>query len=144
MVSRCRAMSRTTIADLLDAARSRLDRLTPHDAAAAQALCDAVLLDIRSELDRERDGVIPGAHFHPRSVLEWRMDPDSGYCDPALAGDLRHRVVLVCHEGYSSSLAAATLQDLGFVRATDMIGGFTAWRAAGLPVEPATPSATLR
>jgi rhodanese-related sulfurtransferase len=101
----------------------------------------AVLVDIRSEVQRERDGVIPGAHFHPRNVLEWRLDPASGHCDPVLAGDLDRHVILVCNEGYQSSLAAATLQELGFTRATDLAGGFQAWRAAGLPVEPAPPAA---
>lgn len=126
-------MPRTTIDDLLRAARARLDRLEPEQALAA-ALDGAVLVDIRSERQRERDGVIPGAIFHPRNVLEWRMDPSSGHADPAIGGLDRH-VVLICDEGYQSSLAAATLQDLGFSWATDVAGGFRAWRAAGLPVE---------
>jgi rhodanese-related sulfurtransferase len=125
--------SRTTIDDLLAAARARLERVGPAQALEAQR-AGAVLVDIRSDTQRERDGVIPGALFHPRNVLEWRADPDSGHCDPALAGDLDRRVVVVCNEGYQSSLAAATLQDLGFARATDLDGGFQAWRAAGLPV----------
>jgi rhodanese-related sulfurtransferase len=92
------------------------------------------LVDIRSEVQRERDGLIPGAIFHPRHVLEWRCDASSGYDDPRLSGDLGGRIILVCHEGYQSSLAAATLQDLGFARATDLVGGFRAWAGAGLPV----------
>jgi rhodanese-related sulfurtransferase len=76
-------------------------------------------------------------------VLEWRLDPASGHCDPALA-DLDRRVILVCDEGYQSSLAAATLQDLGLRRATDLEGGFQAWRAAGLPVRPAVPAGRTR
>jgi len=86
------------------------------------------------EVHRARDGLIPGAIFHPRNVLEWRCDASSGYDDPRLSGDLGRRIVLMCNEGYQSSLAAATLQDLGFARATDLAGGFQAWAAAGLPV----------
>jgi rhodanese-related sulfurtransferase len=129
---------RTTIHELLDAARRRLRRLDPLEARDAVA-AGAVLIDIRSE--RERDGLIPGAHFHPRNVLEWRLDPASGHSDPGLSDDLDRQVILVCNEGYQSSLAAATLQDLGFRRATDLIGGFQAWRAAGCAVEPGPPSA---
>ncbi|HEU4974495.1 MAG TPA: rhodanese-like domain-containing protein [Baekduia sp.] len=131
---------RTTIADLLDAARARLDRVTGEQALAAVRGEDAVLVDIRSELQRERDGLIPGAIFHPRNVLEWRMDPASGYDDPRLSRDPGRRIILVCDEGYQSSLAAATLQDLGFTRATDLVGGMQSWLAAGLPVEPAVPA----
>jgi rhodanese-related sulfurtransferase len=96
-----------------------------------------VLVDIRSEVQRTRDGAIPGALAHPRNVLEWRADAASAHDDPALSGALDRIVVVVCDEGYQSSLAAAVLQDLGFERATDLVGGFQAWRAAGLPVEPA-------
>jgi rhodanese-related sulfurtransferase len=127
--------ARTTIHELLDAARRRLRRLEPQEAQDAVA-AGAVLIDIRSERQRERDGVIPGAHFLPRNVLEWRLDPASGHSDPSLGDDLDRHVILICDEGYQSSLAAATLQDLGFRRATDIAGGFQAWRAAGLPVEP--------
>lgn len=126
--------ARTTIDDLLAAARARLERLEPAQAAAA-VRGGALLVDIRSEDQRRRDGAISGALCHPRNVLEWRADPASGHCDPALAGDLGRCVIVVCDEGYQSSLAAATLQDLGFARATDLAGGFQAWRAAGLPVE---------
>jgi rhodanese-related sulfurtransferase len=127
-------VSRRTIDELLVEARARLDRLEP--AAARDAVEDgAVLVDIRSELHRDEHGTIPGAVHHPRNVLEWRLDPASGYSDPALSGDLDRRLILVCHEGYQSSLAAAIAQDLGFANATDLIGGFEAWRDAGLPVE---------
>ena len=126
-------MKRRTIDDLLADARSRLERVEPDGASAAVAE-GAVLVDIRSERERESDGVIPGALFHPRNVLEWRVDPASGASDPALSGDPGRRIVLVCDAGYQSSLAAATLVDLGFKRATDLVGGFRAWRAAGLPV----------
>jgi rhodanese-related sulfurtransferase len=128
-------VERLTINELLEVARRRLDRLGPaaaHDAAVAG---EALRVDIRSELHRERDGAIPGAVWHPRNVLEWRMDPASGYDDPRISHDLDARIVVVCQEGYQSSLVAATLQDLGFARATDLDGGFLAWRDAGLPVE---------
>jgi rhodanese-related sulfurtransferase len=125
---------RTTIDDLLEAARVRLDRVEPAE-AAGEVERGALLVDIRSELQRERDGVIPGAIHHPRNVLEWRMDPASGHSDPAVGG-LDRRVIVICDEGYQSSLAAAVLQDLGFAGATDLVGGFQGWRAAGLPVAP--------
>jgi rhodanese-related sulfurtransferase len=130
-------VNRTTINDLLDAARERLDRLRPADALDAVQR-GAVLVDIRSETQREADGLIPGARFCPRNVLEWRVDPASGHADPSLGGDVDAWLVLVCNEGYQSSLAAATLQDLGFARATDLDGGFQAWKAAGLPVDRPT------
>ena len=125
---------RTTINDLLAAARRRIDRLDPRQAVAALGE-GGVLIDIRSERERDRDGLIPGARFVPRNVLEWRLDPESGHGDPALGADLDRQIILVCNEGYQSSLAAATLQDLGFARATDVVGGFQAWRAVGLPLE---------
>jgi rhodanese-related sulfurtransferase len=128
---------RTTVHDLLERARARLERLGPHEAARAVGERGAVLVDIRSDAQRARDGAIPGALFHPRNVLEWRVDPASGHHDPELSADLDRLIVVVCQEGYQSSLAAATLHDLGFARATDLAGGFAAWRDAGLPVEPA-------
>src|SRR3954447_20180767 len=122
-----------TIDELLARARRRLARVTVDD--ALETVRDgAVLVDIRSDLERARDGLVPGAIFHPRNVLEWRCDASSGHDDPQLSGDLGRRIILVCNEGYQSSLAAATLQDLGFARATDLVGGFRAWAAAGLPV----------
>jgi rhodanese-related sulfurtransferase len=87
----------------------------------------------------ERDGVIPGAHLVTRNVLEWRLDPASGHSDASLGEGLDRLVILLCDRGYQSSLAAATLQDLGFSRATDLSGGFQAWRAAGLPIKPYGP-----
>jgi rhodanese-related sulfurtransferase len=125
---------RRTVEDLLHEARARLDRLEPAEARAAVDE-GAVLVDIRSEHQRQADGTIPGAIHHPRNVLEWRLDPASGASDPRLSGDLDRRVILVCHEGYQSSLAAAIAQDLGFANATDLVGGFQAWRDAGLPLE---------
>src|SRR3954468_22758899 len=128
------AVPRRTIDDALAEARARIRPLPPVE-AAREVERGAHLVDIRSELQRARDGVVPGAHFHPRNVLEWRLDPASDHADPALA-DPEARIVLMCDEGYQSSLAAAALHDLGFTRATDVAGGFQAWRAAGLPVAP--------
>jgi rhodanese-related sulfurtransferase len=130
-------MTRTTIDQLLREARDRLDRLEPAEAFAAQE-AGAVLIDTRSTDDRVTDGVIPGALHIPRTVLEWRLDPDttSAFRNPHVAGVDQHLIV-VCSHGYSSSLAAATLQQLGFSRATDLVGGFAAWKEQGLPVHPA-------
>jgi rhodanese-related sulfurtransferase len=126
-------MSRTTIDDLLDEARRSLERLDPEATAAALA-SGASVIDIRSDSQIARDGTIPGALVIARNVLEWRLDPDSGHRHPsAPAPD--DQVILVCDEGYASSLAAATLKQLGFAQVTDLDGGFQAWRAAGLPVE---------
>jgi len=124
-----------TVNELLAESRERLARLEPLQARAAM-LSGSLLVDIRSEVQRHTDGVVPGALFFPRNVLEWRLDPASGHADPRIPGR-DAEVILMCNEGYQSSLAAATLQDLGFARATDLVGGFQAWRAAGLPVEPA-------
>jgi rhodanese-related sulfurtransferase len=125
--------TRKTIETLLAEARAGLERLEPEETRAAIA-AGAQLLDIRSEVQRARDGVVPGALFFPRNVLEWRCAVDSAWRDPRV-GDLDTRLVVMCDEGYQSSLAAASLQELGFAHATDLIGGFQAWRAAGLPVE---------
>jgi rhodanese-related sulfurtransferase len=97
-----------------------------------------MIVDIRSDAARGRDGVVPGALHVPRTVLEWRFAPDSNWRNPDVGG-VERRVIVLCDHGYSSSLAAATLVDLGFSRAADVIGGFDAWRAAGLPVERARP-----
>ena len=126
---------RKTINDLLAEARARLERLEPEQARAASD-AGALLVDIRSEAQRAADGSVPGSLFFPRNVLEWRLDPASGHADPRVPGP-EAEVILMCDEGYQSSLAAGTLRDLGFARATDLVGGFQAWRAAGLPVEPA-------
>ena len=126
---------RRTVADLLEDARSRLERLGPRAALDAQ-VAGALVVDTRCAELRRATGVIPGSKHVPLSVLFWRADPSSGHSDPELIDFDRH-IVLVCADGYSSSLAAATLRDLGFGRATDLDGGFTAWAAAGLPIEPA-------
>ncbi|TMG53180.1 MAG: rhodanese-like domain-containing protein [Chloroflexi bacterium] len=124
---------RRNIDEVLAAARARLRRLTP--AEAASAIRDgAVLGDTRDADVRARKGTIPGAVHAPLSVLEWRVDPDSGSQDPALAGK-EDQLILICREGYSSSLAAIRLHELRLVKTMDVIGGFAAWVAAGLPVE---------
>jgi rhodanese-related sulfurtransferase len=122
-----------TVDELLTRARARLDRLEPREAQVAQE-SGALLIDIRSDSQRAADGVVPGAAFVPRNVLEWRLDPASPHREPELARPDRP-IVLMCDEGYQSSLAAATLQELGLPQATDLAGGFQAWRDAGLPVD---------
>jgi len=118
---------------MLAEARSRIRRYPPAEAAAA----DVLIVDLRSNDERSRDGIVPGSIHVPRSVLEWRCDQASGFANPNLAG---HTLVMLCAHGFSSSLAAASLVDLGFVDAGDVEGGFEAWAAAGLPiVEAPTP-----
>ncbi len=120
-----------TINDLLDEARRGLRRLTAHEAFDAMRR-GAVVVDTRSEELRQRHGTIPGARHYPLSVLEWRLCPSAG-ADAGVAHD--DEIIVVCAEGYSSSLAAARLQALGFHRATDLIDGVAGWRAAGLPLQ---------
>src|ERR1700733_3116010 len=116
---------------MLAAARSRLTRVTP-DQAFAEARGDAVLIDIRPAAQRAAGGEIPGSVVIERNHLEWRLDPESDARLPWVTGyDLRP--IVICAEGYTSSLAAAALRDLGLAGATDVAGGFLAWRAAGLP-----------
>lgn len=121
-----------TIDQLLSEVRSRLDRLTPY---AALALYEdgGLLVDIRPTAQRRREGEIPGALIVDRNVLEWRLDPASPHRLPEVTGH-DQAIIIVCSEGYASSLAAGVLQDLGLRRATDLDGGFRAWAAAGLPV----------
>ena len=123
---------RRTIDDVLAEARAGLHRLDPPDAwAAVQA--GALLVDIRPAAQRAAEGEVPQAVVIERNVLEWRLDPASDHRIPAATGyDVQ--VVVLCSEGYTSSLAAAALADLGLHRATDVVGGFHAWAAAGLPV----------
>ena len=127
---------RRRVDELLEEARERLDRVDPEQARAAVEGDGAVLVDIRSDNQRASDGTIPGAVHHPRNVLEWRLDPESEQPDPELSADLDRRVIIVCDAGYASSLAAAVAQELGYPNATDLDGGFQAWRAAGFPVDP--------
>jgi rhodanese-related sulfurtransferase len=130
-------VARTTIAELLGAARGRLDRLSPADALGAMQ-GGAALIDIRSQDQRRAAGVIPGSYWFPRNVLEWRVDPASSAAHPAVSDPARP-VILLCAQGYQTSLAAVVLQDLGFAGATDVVDGFEGWIAAGLPVEPFDP-----
>jgi rhodanese-related sulfurtransferase len=129
------------IDQLLEQEREHLLRLTPRQAADAVRAEGALLVDTRYSALRERDGVIPGALIVERNELEWRLDPTGDYRLPEVTGhDLT--VVVLCNEGYASSLAARSLQALGLHRATDLIGGFQAWAAAGLPVAAPTPDNT--
>lgn len=121
------------IDELVERVRAGFVRVGPREALAATA-DGALLVDIRYAELRERDGLIPGALVVERNELEWRLDPLGSHRAPEAAShDLQ--VVVVCNEGYASSLAVASLRQLGLHRATDVIGGFQAWRAAGLPVE---------
>jgi rhodanese-related sulfurtransferase len=131
-----RRAGRRNINDLLADARRRIaPRLDPEQARQSQA-AGALIVDLRSNDERRRSGVVPGSIHIPRSVLEWRVDPDSDHRNPAVC-DLERQLVLMCADGFSSSLAAASLRDLGFRHATDLAGGFNGWKQAGLPVQPA-------
>jgi rhodanese-related sulfurtransferase len=120
--------------ELLTEARAGLERLTPAESLAAVQQGDAVIVDIREEARRALEGRVPGAVEIERNVLEWRCAPESDWRDERLCDPARI-VIVMCNQGYQSSLAAATLQRLGLPRATDMDGGFQRWRAEGLPVE---------
>jgi rhodanese-related sulfurtransferase len=124
----------TTVDDLLAAARARLDRVDPQRAAALAAE-GAHLVDTRPQWQRDQEGSLPGALIIERNHIEWRLDPTSSARIPE-AVDHDVAWILFCSEGYSSSLAAASLQDIGLHRATDVDGGFQAWKKAGLPTEP--------
>ena len=123
--------ARETVHDLLAEARRELQRLAP-EAAYAALQQGAVLIDTRAPDCRRRHGHIPGALHYPLSVLEWRVCPSDESGETALGFD--QQIIVVCNEGYSSSLAAARLRRLGFHAATDLIDGFEGWKAAGLPV----------
>jgi rhodanese-related sulfurtransferase len=120
-----------SVDQMLMQARSRLQRLTPAQAHAALA-DGALLVDIRPGWQRIEEGEVPGALLVERNHLEWRFDPE---CDARLpqATGYDVQVIVLCSEGYTSSLAAAALHSLGLHRATDVIGGFQAWHALGLP-----------
>lgn len=127
------------IDELLERVRSGYERVGALDAHEAARAGEALLVDIRYAALRDRDGFVPGALVVERNELEWRLDPRGSHRLPeATSHDLR--VVVICNEGYASSLAAESLHRLGLHRATDLVGGFQAWRAAGLPVLP-TPAA---
>jgi len=117
-----------TVDELLAEARRRLPRRVPPEDLAAVAAEGALVVDTRSEAQRRRDGDLPGAVVVERNVLEWRLDPASPHrLDEA--GDRERTIVVVCDQGYASSLAAASLQELGLVNATDLEGGYQAWKA---------------
>lgn len=122
--------------DLVADARSRIERLAPDEAWQAASAGRALIVDIRSDDDRRRDGIVPGSLHVPRTVLEWRVDPASGWSNPHV-GNRDRRLVLICSHGESSSLAAAALVEMGFERAADVSGGFEAWLASDLPTAPA-------
>jgi rhodanese-related sulfurtransferase len=123
---------RAAIDTLLASARAQLDRVEPS-ALATEAAAGALVVDTRPLEQRQADGALPGAVVIDRNVLEWRLDPTSPHRIDAVADPTR-RVIIVCNEGFSSSLAAATLRQLGLVRATDLAGGYQAWlRQAGRP-----------
>ena len=122
--------------DLLDAARRQITRYLPTEAQAAQATGTAIV-DLRCDGDQATEGHIPGAIPIPLSVLPWRADPTSEWRDDRIA-DRNKQLILVCNDGFSSSLAAANLVQMGFIDVGDLDGGFRAWAAAGLPVKPAT------
>jgi rhodanese-related sulfurtransferase len=120
-----------SIDEILAAARARLRRLTPRQAFGEMSL-GGVLIDIRPAAQRTEQGEIPGSIVVERNHLEWRLDPCSDARLSWVAG-YGHRIIVICTDGYTSSLAAAALQDLGLRGATDVIGGFRAWSAEGLP-----------
>ncbi|MFF3616631.1 rhodanese-like domain-containing protein [Streptomyces sp. NPDC002580] len=121
------------IDSLLEQVRAGLDRVEPEEAFEAVRAGEALLVDTRYAALRERDGLVPGALVIERNELEWRLDPTGSHRAPqATSHDLR--IVVFCDEGYASSLAAESLRRLGLHRATDLVGGFQAWKSAGLPV----------
>ncbi|MER5597317.1 rhodanese-like domain-containing protein [Streptomyces sp. NPDC002265] len=123
----------TGVDELLERVREGYERIEAPAAYAAARAGEALLVDIRYAALRERDGLIPGALVIERNELEWRLDPQGSHRVPEATGhDLR--IVVICNEGYASSLAAASLHQLGLHRATDLVGGFQAWRTAGFPV----------
>lgn len=121
------------IDELLERVREGYERIEAREAYDAARRGEALLVDIRYAALRERDGLMPGALVVERNELEWRLDPRGSHRAPEATGhDLR--VVVICNEGYASSLAAESLHRLGLHRATDLVGGFQAWKASGLPV----------
>lgn len=126
-----------TVEELLDRARRDLVRVEPEQANAELAH-GALLVDIRPAEQRTEGGHIPGAIVIDRNLLEWRLAPASQWRIAAITGP-ETRVIVLCNQGYSSSLAAATLKELGLVNATDVVGGFEAWQAAGLPTTKSEP-----
>ncbi|WP_443040937.1 rhodanese-like domain-containing protein [Streptomyces sp. AHA2] len=122
------------IDEFLERVRAGYARIDPQQAYEAARAGDALLVDIRYAALRERDGYVPGAVVVERNELEWRLDPQGSHRLPEATSHAL-RVVVFCNEGYASSLAAHSLHQLGLHRATDLVGGFQAWKDAGLPVE---------
>jgi rhodanese-related sulfurtransferase len=131
VVTTTRPPGARTIEEILAASRARLVRLTPHE-AFAELSGAGVLIDIRPAAQRADEGEVPGSAVVERNHLEWRLDPCNDARLPWVTG-YDHRVIVICQDGYTSSLAAAALHDLGLHQATDVIGGFHAWTAQGLP-----------
>ena len=127
-----------TIDDVLARARSRISRVAPEQ-AYREHVEGALLVDIRPAAQRAAEGEVPGALIVERNVLEWRLDPASAARLPQAS--YGRPLIVMCSAGYASSLAAASLQDLGLTAATDLAGGFLAWARAGLPVQ-AGPAVT--
>ena len=125
---------RRSLPELLADAEGRIERLDPRD-AYAESQGGALLVDVRSEVRRARDGIVPGALHVPLTVFPWRFDPDGLWRSPWVP-TTDARVIVFCDDGFSSILAAATLAQLGYARAADVVGGFTAWRESGLPFAP--------
>jgi rhodanese-related sulfurtransferase len=121
----------STADELLEDARQRIVRLEPRDALDASE-AGALVIDLRTDHARQRDGIVPGSLHIPRSVLEWRIDPRSPWRNTEVGGT-DQRLIILCAQGFSSSLAAVTAIELGFEATCDVIGGFEAWSAAGLP-----------
>jgi rhodanese-related sulfurtransferase len=120
------AVGGSRIDQMVEEARGRLQRVEVED-LAAEVAAGALVVDIRPEVNRREEGTLPGAVVIDRNVLEWRLDPTSGYQLPEATEE--RRIILFCNEGWASSLAAVTLQDLGLVNATDLVGGYRAWVA---------------
>ncbi len=132
---RSEPIGRISVSQLLQDARSHLHRLSAAELQLALEQHDAIVLDTRTPTDRDRFGCIPDSIHAPRTLIEFMVDPDWGYQHAAIKG-FDQRLVCVCNGGFSSSLAARTLQQIGFRRATDLIGGFDTWKQAGLPTLP--------
>lgn len=129
---------RMSIAEMVERARARYRPVGPPEAYEAMQR-GALLIDTRDSDQRRREGSIPGALVIDRTVLEWRVDPDSGSTHPAING-LDTPMILLCRDGYSSTLAVASLLDLGAINVTNVVGGFQAWRDQGLPVRVPDPN----
>ena len=128
-------VSRTTVEQMLAEARAIVRRVSPAQ-ADAELRAGALLIDTRPQGLRERDGVVPGSRIIDRNVLEWRCDPASPWRDPEVADPPGRQLIVMCDEGYQSSLVAVVLKRFGYEDAADLIGGFQSWRASGFEVQP--------